>query len=273
LVESGSRSTENVQKHGKIESMELQSHSALVTGGAKRIGRAISLRLASAGYAVAIHCNRSEDEARTLKQDIERTGGRCAIFRGDFADGSVAERLIAEAGKTLGPLSLLVNNASVFEEDSIESLSTERWNLQMAINLSAPVFLAKAFAAQAPAGRSSIVNVLDQRVFKPTPLFFSYAVSKAALHSATHMLAQALAPGLRVNGVAPGPTLRSPRQSEYDFANQSARLPLGRNVSADDVARAVLYLASAEGVTGTVIPVDGGQHIAWQTPEISGIRE
>jgi len=253
--------------------MELQSHAALVTGGARRIGRAISLCLAGAGYAVAIHRNRSEGEAQSLKQEIERAGGRCTILLGDLADDAVAERLIAEAGKALGPLTLLVNNASVFEEDSVASLSHERWNRQMAINLAAPVFLAQAFAAQAPAGRSSIVNVLDQRVFKPTPLFFSYAVSKAALHSATHMLAQALAPGIRVNGVAPGPTLRSTRQSEDDFANQSARLPLGRNVSADDVAKAVLYLASADGVTGTVIPVDGGQHIAWQTPEISGIRE
>ena len=253
--------------------MEPHTHSALVTGGAKRIGRAISLCLARAGYAVAIHCNRSEDEAQSLMQEIERRGGRCTVLLGDLADNSVAERLIAEAGKVLGPLTLLVNNASVFEEDSVESLSLERWNRQMAINLAAPVFLARAFAARAPAGRSSIVNVLDQRVFKPTPLFFSYAISKAALHSATHMLAQALAPGIRVNGVAPGPTLPSPRQSADDFASQSARLPLGRNASADDVARAVLYLASADGVTGTVVPVDGGQHIAWQTPEISGIRE
>jgi NAD(P)-dependent dehydrogenase (short-subunit alcohol dehydrogenase family) len=273
LVESGDRWTENVQKHGKIESMEPRQQAALITGGARRIGRAISLCLAHAGYAVAIHCNRSKSDAESLKQEIERAGGRCAVLVGDLADTNIAERLVRDANKALSPLTLLVNNASVFEEDAIASLSPERWNQQMDINLAAPVFLAKAFAAQAPAGRSSIVNVLDQRVFKPTPLFFSYAVSKAALHSATHMMAQALAPDIRVNGVAPGPTLRSPRQSEDDFENQSARLPLGRSVSADDVARAVLYLASADGVTGTVIPVDGGQHIAWQTPEISGIRE
>ncbi len=273
MVESGQRGTENVQKRGKIESMEPYGQAALVTGGARRIGRAISLCLASAGYAVAIHCNRSVNDAHSLKEEIERSGGRCTVLDGDLADTSIADRLVREANKALGPLTLLVNNASVFEEDAIASLSPERWNRQMTINLAAPVFLAKAFAAQAPAGRSSIVNVLDQRVFKPTPLFFSYAVSKAALHSATHMMAQALAPGIRVNGVAPGPTLRSPRQSEDDFARQSARLPLGRNVSTDDVAKAVLYLAGAEGVTGTVVPVDGGQHVAWQTPEISGIRE
>ena len=247
--------------------------AALVTGGARRIGRAISLRLAGEGYAVAIHCNRSEDEAQTLRQEIERAGGRCAILAADLAEKNVAERLVADAAAALGPLTLLVNNASVFEEDAISTLEAGRWQHQMAVNLAAPVFLAKSFAAQAPAGHSSIVNVLDQRVFKPTPLFFSYSVSKAALHSATHMLAQALAPGIRVNGVAPGPTLPSARQSAADFARQSSRLPLGRNASAEDVAGAVLYLAGADGVTGTVIPVDGGQHIAWQTPEISGIRE
>jgi NAD(P)-dependent dehydrogenase (short-subunit alcohol dehydrogenase family) len=272
MVERGQHSAETVQKHGKIESMEPQ-HAALVTGGARRIGRAICLCLARENYAVAIHCNRSEPEAQLLKQEIENTGGRCAVLVGDLADPAVAERLVREANKALGPLTLLVNNASVFEEDAIASLTPEGWSRQMAINLAAPVFLAKAFAAQAPDGRSSIVNVLDQRVFKPTPLFFSYAVSKAALHSATHMMAQALAPKIRVNGVAPGPTLPSARQSADDFARQSARLPLGRNASADDVARAVLYLAGADGVTGTVVPVDGGQHIAWQTPEISGIRE
>jgi len=247
--------------------------AALVTGGAKRIGRSISLRLAREGYAIAIHCNRSEEEARELKREIEGGGGRCAVCVADLTDNNVAGRLVADAGKTLGPLTLLVNNASVFEEDGIATLTAEHWARQMAINFATPVFLAKAFAAQAPAGRSSIVNILDQRVLKPTPLFFSYSLSKAALHSATHMLAQALAPGIRVNGVAPGPTLPSSRQSAKDFTEQSSKLPLGRGASTEDVAEAVLYLAGAAGVTGTVIPVDGGQHVAWQTPEISGIRE
>jgi NAD(P)-dependent dehydrogenase (short-subunit alcohol dehydrogenase family) len=247
--------------------------AALVTGGARRIGRAISLRLAAAGYAVAVHCNRSKEDAKSLRSEIEKKRGRCTILNADLADRTRIERLVTDAKDTLGPLTLLVNNASVFEEDSIATLDGTRWERQMEINLAAPVFLARAFAAQAPVGRSSIVNILDQRVFKPTPLFFSYAVSKAALHNATHMLAQALAPGVRVNGVAPGPTLPSARQSADDFARQSASLPLGRNVHAEDVAEAVLYLAGADGVTGTVIPVDGGQHIAWQTPDISGIRE
>src|SRR5690606_34946636 len=172
------------------------------------------------------------------------------------------ENLIAGAARALGPLTLLVNNASLFEEDEFASLTAEDWQRQMAVNFKTPVFLAKAFAAQAPAGRSSIVNILDQRVLKPTPRFFTYALSKAGLHHATHMLAQALAPDIRVNGVAPGPTLPSSRQSAEQFARQSARLPLGRGATAEEVAEAVLYLADAPRVTGTVIPVYRGRHIA-----------
>ncbi len=246
--------------------------AALVTGGAKRIGRAVCLRLAEAGYAVAVHCNRSREDAEALRSEIGKRGARCAVIDADLAQRGVAGKLIADASDALGPLTLLVNNASTFEEDEISTLDSARWDRQMEVNLASPVFLAKYFAARAPAG-SSIVNILDQRVFKPTPLFFSYAISKAALHSATYMLAQALAPKVRVNGVAPGPILPSSRQREEDFARQVARLPLERNATVEDIADAVLYLAGAPGVTGTVIPVDGGQHIAWETPEISGIRE
>lgn len=278
--------TETGPPHGKIgrnakfdlrtrnggKPMSSAPRAALVTGGAKRIGRAVCLRLASAGYAVAIHCNRSRDEADSLKREIESRGAHCTVVTADLAQRDIAEKLIGEAATALGPLTLLVNNASIFEEDDIANLDPAHWDRQMAVNLATPVFLARHFAAQAPAA-SSIVNVLDQRVFKPTPLFFSYAVSKAALHSATYMLAQALAPKIRVNGVAPGPILPSSRQRQEDFARQVARLPLERNATAEEIAEAVLYLAGAPGVTGTVIPVDGGQHVAWQTPEISGIRE
>jgi NAD(P)-dependent dehydrogenase (short-subunit alcohol dehydrogenase family) len=252
---------------------EPNQRAALVTGGAKRVGRAISLHLARAGYAVAVHCNRSADDAAALKKEIDSSGGRCVVLTADLSDRRTLEPLVAQAAGALGPLTLLINNASIFEEDEIAALDPDRWDRQLAINLEAPVFLAKAFAAQAPSGRSSIVNLLDQRVLKPTPLFFSYAIGKAALYDATHMLAQALAPAIRVNGVAPGPTLPSSRQSEADFAKQVERLPLRRHAGPDEIAKAVLFLAHAEGVTGTVIPVDGGQHIAWQTPDISGIRE
>jgi NAD(P)-dependent dehydrogenase (short-subunit alcohol dehydrogenase family) len=252
---------------------ENSSGAALVTGGAKRIGRAICLLLARAGYSVAIHCHRSGAEAQSLKSEIEAAGRAAAIVAADLDDRTAAGDIIAEAGAQLGSLTLLVNNASMYEPDELATLSCEVWNRHMAVNLAAPVFLARAFARQAPAGRSSIVNILDQRVFKPTPLFFSYALSKSALHTATHMLAQALAPDIRVNAVAPGPVLPSKRQSERDFADQYAAVPLGRGSTPEEVADAVLYLARANSVTGVVIAVDGGQHIAWETPDLRGIRE
>lgn len=247
--------------------------TALVTGAAKRIGRVIAKRLAHAGYTVAIHCNGSQEEAASLKREIEADGGRCIVLVADLADVTQAARLIRDAVTALGPLNLLVNNASVFEKDEIDDLSVERWNRQMAVNLASPIFLIQAFAAQAPAGRSSVVNLLDQRVFKLTPLFFSYSLSKSALYTATRTLAQALAPNIRVNGVAPGPTLPSPRQSANDFAQQNSKIPLGRGATAEEVAEAVLYLANTASITGAVIPVDGGQHIAWKTPDIRDARE
>jgi NAD(P)-dependent dehydrogenase (short-subunit alcohol dehydrogenase family) len=247
--------------------------AALVTGGAKRVGRAICLRLAQAGYAVAIHCHRAKAEAESLKAEIDAAGGRSAIVVADLAAPVTAERLIAQASAALGQLTLLVNNAAVFERDELASIDLRLWDRQFAVNFTTPVFLVRAFADQAPAGTSSIVNILDQRVLKPTPLFFSYGLSKSALHTATHMLAQALAPKIRVNAVAPGPVLPSARQSEVDFAEQCASMPLGHGTTPEEIADAVFYLASARSVTGTVIAVDGGQHIAWETPDLRGHSE
>ena len=179
--------------------------------------------------------------------------------------------LVATAAGAVGPLSLLVNNAAMFEPDAIGALDAERFDRQFAVNLRAPLFLSEAFAAQAQnlpeEPGASIVNILDQRVFKLTPQFVSYTLAKSALHTATRMLAQALAPNVRVNAVAPGPTMASARQDAGDFARQAAAVPLGHGPTAEEVAAAVVYLASARSVTGTTLIVDGGQHLAWQTPD------
>ncbi|MDO8533903.1 MAG: SDR family oxidoreductase [Xanthobacteraceae bacterium] len=246
--------------------------AALVTGAGQRIGRAIARALADSGYAVAIHYHRSQGEARTLAAEIAADGGRSAVFVADLTDPAALARLVEESAAALGPLTLLVNNAAIFELDKIGSLERELWDRQFSINLAAPVFLTEAFAAQAPAGRSAIVNLLDPRVLKPTPHFLSYTLAKAALATATYTLAQALAPRIRVNAVAPGPTLPSPRQRAADFARQTAALPLGRGPTPEEVAAAVVFLATAASVTGAVLPVDGGQHLAWATPE-AGVHE
>jgi NAD(P)-dependent dehydrogenase (short-subunit alcohol dehydrogenase family) len=216
---------------------------------------------------VVLHANRSRAETEALAAAIVGAGGRASVVLADFADHDAVRGLVPAAA-AFGPLSLLVNNAGEFEPDEIGSLERARFERTLAINLAAPLFLTQAFAAQAPAGAdASIVNVVDQRVLKPTPRFLSYTLSKSALHNATTTLAQALAPKLRVNAVAPGPTLPSPRQSDAQFAAQAAALPLKRGPSPDDIAAAVLYLAQAKSVTGVTVAVDGGQHLAWRTAD------
>ncbi len=260
----------------------MQSHdprtaprAALVTGGARRIGRAIVLALAQSGYAVAIHARRSRAEADALCAEIAAAGGQAACVQADLADHAAVEGLVAAAKTAIGPLTLLVNNAAEFEPDEIGRLDRARFDRHFAVNLRAPLFLAQAFAAQVlpPGADPSIVNLLDQRVYKPTPQFLSYGLTKCALLAATTTLAQALAPRVRVNAVAPGPTLPSPRQNADTFARQSNAVPLGRGPTPAEIADAVLYLAGARSVTGETIAVDGGQRLSWQTPDAAGIDE
>lgn len=241
--------------------------AALVTGGAKRIGRAICLELAAAGFDVAIHHRDSDAEAAELAREIEALGRRAVCLSADLADVVATHALIGRAVEAMGPLSVLVNNASVFADDRLESITGESWSAHLDVNLRAPVLLAQVFAAQAPTG-SAIVNILDQRVLKPDPRFFSYGLSKSALWVATRTMAQALAPRIRVNGVGPGPTLPSVHQTAGDFAAEAGAVPLQRAGSPDAVAAAVRWLVDADLVTGQMIAVDGGQHLAWRTPDV-----
>lgn len=248
--------------------------TALVTGGAKRIGRAMVERLAREGYRVAIHCNASVADAERLAHAIGEAGGRASVVQADLSDADAVAGMIEAAATALGPLDLLVNNASEFEDDRIETLDLARYHRTLAVDLTAPLILARDFAAQLPADAEGlIVNVLDQRVWKETPLFFSYQIAKSALWTATRTMAQALAPRIRVNAIGPGPTLASPRQGDADFARQAAATPLRRSSSPDEVCAALMYLVSARSVTGQMLALDAGQHLAWETPDVVGIRE
>ena len=245
--------------------------AALVTGAARRLGRALALAAARAGYDVALHHRSSADEADTVAAEIRALGRRAAILSGDLVEAGVPERLVADAAAALGPLTLLVNSASLFQEDRIETLEAAGLQAHMAANLQAPLLLARAFAAALPAGREGlIVNLTDQRVWRLNPTFFSYTLSKAALWTATQTLAQALAPRIRVNAIGPGPTLASVHQSPADFAAEAANVPLGHGASPAEIAQALAYLIDAPSVTGQMIAVDGGQHLAWRTPDIPG---
>lgn len=241
--------------------------AALVTGGAKRIGRAICLELARAGFDIAIHHRASDDEVADLAREIQGLGRQAVALPADLRDVVATHELIGRAAAALRPLSVLVNNASVFADDRLDTITGDSWSRHLDTNLRAPVLLAQAFARQAPDG-SAIVNILDQRVLKPDPRFFSYGLSKSALWHATRTMAQALAPRIRVNGVGPGPTLPSIHQTAEDFAAEAAAIPLARPGNPEAVAEAVRWLVDAELVTGQMIAVDGGQHLAWQTPDI-----
>lgn len=216
---------------------------------------------------MALHARAIDEDTRSLAFAIENLGRRAILLEADLGDLAALPGLIDAAGEQLGPLSLLVNNASLFEDDRFGALTEVSWSAHIDANLRAPIFLAQAFAAQAPRG-SLIVNILDQRVLKPTPQFFSYAISKAALWDATRMMAQALAPRIRVNGVGPGPTLPSIHQSAAEFAAEAANIPLERRATPEEIAQALRYLIDARSVTGQMIAVDGGQHLAWRTPDI-----
>jgi NAD(P)-dependent dehydrogenase (short-subunit alcohol dehydrogenase family) len=244
--------------------------AALVTGGSRRIGRTLALRLAERGFSLAIHHRASPDEAEAVAAEIAALGGRAVTVDGELSDPKDVATLVPRAVEALGaPLTLLINNASLFLDDRVGHLADAQWDLQLDVNLKAPVFLTQAFAAQAPDGvDAQVINLIDQRVLKQNPQFFSYSISKAGLFHATRMLAQALAPRIRVNAVGPGPTLPSIHQSAEIFAAEAASTLLGKRATPEDIAQAVLYLVDAGAVTGQMIAVDAGQHLLWRTPDI-----
>jgi len=250
-----------------------QIKTVLVTGAAKRLGRAISLDLARHGWNVALHFNSSEKEARATAADAQTAGVKVALLKADLGRESETASLVERAAAELGPLTALVNSASLFENDDWYGVTRESWDKHVETNLRAPFVLAQSFARQVPRDSGgAIVNLIDQRVLKPTPQFISYSLSKAGLHWLTTTLAQALAPRVRVNAVGPGPTIINPRQSQADFARQREATVLGRGAEPQDVCDAVRYLLGASAVTGQMIAVDGGQHLIWQTPDV-GVRE
>jgi NAD(P)-dependent dehydrogenase (short-subunit alcohol dehydrogenase family) len=245
--------------------------AALVTGAARRIGATLAMACAEAGYDVAIHHHSSHAEAAETADKVRFLGVKAAVLSGDLSDPETPSRLIEEASAALGPIDLLVNNASVFEDDRVGSITAVSWDTHFGANLRAPVLLAQAFAAALPEPNTGlIVNITDQRVWRPNPQFFSYSASKAGLWWATQTLAQALAPRIRVNAIGPGPTLGSVHQAPGEFEREAAATPLAHRVTPAQIAQALRYLIDATSVTGQMIAVDAGQHLAWRTPDILG---
>lgn len=254
--------------------MNKSGRTALVTGGAKRIGRAIVEDLAEHGFAVAIHCNRSHAEADELAAAVAANGGEAAVVTADLTDMRAVDGLVRRAASALGPVSLLVNSASIFEADEVTDFDWRVWDRHFAIHVKAPVLLARRFAELLPQDAEGlVVNMVDQRVLKPTPRYFSYSLSKSALWDATRTMAQALGPRIRVNAIGPGPTLPSSRQQQEDFDAQVEGLILKRGPALLEFGATIRYLWEGRSVTGQMIALDGGQHLAWQTPDVTGMAE
>jgi NAD(P)-dependent dehydrogenase (short-subunit alcohol dehydrogenase family) len=261
----------------------LKDGAALVTGGAQRLGAALVRELAARGFDVAIHCHASRSAADALASELRGEGRRAVAIEADLLDRAQTAGLVPAAAAALDrPLTVLVNNASIFEHDTIATATWESWDRHIGSSLRAPFELIQAFAAQAPEAardadgeplaRAAVVNMLDQRVRKPTPEFATYTIAKMGLWALTRIAAQGLAPDVRVNGIGPGPTLRGARQSHEHFAKQRSATILGRGVSPAEIAAALGFILDAPGLTGQLICIDGGQHLAWRTADVLGVE-
>jgi NAD(P)-dependent dehydrogenase (short-subunit alcohol dehydrogenase family) len=256
---------------------------ALITGAGRRLGRAMALYLAGRGHDIAVHYASSQGEADSLVDEITAMGRKAVALQADLLDEAATEALVPRAAAALGgPLTVLVNNASIFEYDSIASATRSSWDRHIGSNLRAPFLLTQAFAAQAlpaaideagePVASSLIINMVDQRVRKLTPEFMTYTLAKMGLWALTQTTAQALAPAIRVNAIGPGPTMQGARQSPQHFADQRASTILQRGANPADITAALGYFLDARSVTGQLLCVDGGQHLAWRTPDILGVE-
>lgn len=259
------------------------SGAALITGGAQRLGAAMTRYLALRGYAVAIHYNSSSAAADALVEELAAQGAQAVALQADLLQEDATETLVARATEALGqPLTCLVNNASIFEYDTLQTATRQSWERHIGSNLRAPFVLMQAFAAQAPeAARDAngepratalVVNMVDQRLRKLTPEFSTYTIAKMGLWALTQTAAQGLAPAIRVNAIGPGPTLQGSRQSESHFARQRENTVLQRGANPADITAALGYFLDAPAVTGQLLCVDGGQHLAWQTPDVLGVE-
>lgn len=246
----------------------------LITGSSQRIGRELCLYFAKKGWNIAIHFNKSKKQSKVLKKEIKKYGVKCICIQGNLLNIKIIKKIVATANKNLGSINCIINNASIFNNDNILNFSEKGWNEHIKINLLAPAAFIKEFSKIKNLSKNkSIINILDQRIFKLTPYFFSYTISKTGLQTITKTAAMKLAPTIRVNAIAPGPVLKNKRQTEKHFNKQSKNTLLGKTVKIEDICKTAYLLANSETITGQIIAVDSGQSLNWKTPDMIGINE
>tara|TARA_B100000073_G_scaffold52886_1_gene38990 strand:- start:28 stop:783 length:756 start_codon:yes stop_codon:yes gene_type:complete len=251
----------------------MEAQRIIITGGATRIGAAIAKKLSGYNKEIVIHYNKSKIKAENLKKDLQKNGTKVYLVKGNLSNEKDILKIIKFAKSKLKYFDCLINNASLFENDKIENFSSKSWDNHLKINLKAPALLSKEFSKNIKSGNNNIINIIDQRVFKLTPYFFSYTISKTGLYTLTKTSAMSFAPKIRVNGIAPGPTIKNKRQSEKHFKKQYLSTPLKKQVDVQHVCNAVDFFIKNISITGQVISVDSGQSLNWQTPDIMRSKE
>ena len=251
----------------------MEANKIIITGGATRIGAAIANKLSGPGVEIVIHYNKSKLNAEKLKKKLSKNLTKVYLIKGDLSKETDLKKIVKFCKIKLKYFDCLVNNASLFEDDKLENFTTDSWGKHLRTNLRAPALLSKEFAKNVKGENNNIINIIDQRVFKLTPFFFSYTISKTGLYTMTKTSAISLAPKIRVNGIAPGPTLKNKRQSEKHFKKQYLATPLKRQVNVSEICNAVDFFIKNRSITGQVLAVDSGQNLNWQTPDIIGLKE
>ena len=251
----------------------MEANKVIITGGATRIGAAIAKKLSGPGVEIVIHYNKSKSNAEKLKKELSKNLTKVYLVKGDLSKEADVNKIVKFAKSKLKYFNCLINNASIFENDKLDNFTTNSWGRHLRTNLRTPALLSKEFAKNIRGKKNNIINIIDQRVFKLTPYFFSYTISKTGLYTLTKTSAMSLAPNIRVNGIAPGPTLKNKRQSEKHFRKQYLSTPLKKQVKVQEICNAVDFLIKNGSITGQVIAVDSGQSLNWQTPDIINIKE
>ena len=251
----------------------MEARKIIITGGATRIGAAIAKKLSGPGKEIIIHYNKSKLKAENLKRDLQKEGSIVYLVKGDLSKEIDVNKVVKFAKSKLKFFDCLINNASLFENDKLQNFSTNAWGKHLRTNLRTPALLSKEFAKNIKGKNNNIINIIDQRVFKLTPYFFSYTISKTGLYTLTKTSAMSLAPYVRVNGIAPGPTIKNKRQSEEHFKKQFSATPLKKQVDVEEICNAVDFFIKNRSITGQVLAIDSGQNLNWQTPDIMSVKE